>query len=207
MPRSTRLTCALVLTVASLWAGCVRRERVVVENVPVASGTAGASSTSGTGSAPTPIPQAGAGARYVLVGADDRSEGYSGDTPTSAALPVLCLRPAALPDPGLTEITRTPGGSLRRRWSGAEVALTEPVVGSTLTSRGIADDLCATRLGDGWRMAEFHDGGGRAGFDFWAQAASGDFAASRFWVAIDDQSANPWNGASAMTWRLLGASQ
>ena len=190
-----------------LWlaAGCVRRERTIVEHVivPAPSGTSGGGVAVEGGALPPPVP----GARYVLVGADDRSEAYSGDTPTSSTLPVLCLRSAALAHPGLTEITRTPGGSLRRRWSGAEVALTEPVVGSALTSRGVADDLCATRFGDGWRMAEFHDGGGRAGFDFWAQAASGDFAASRFWVAIDDQSANPWNGASAMTWRLLGGSQ
>jgi hypothetical protein len=186
-----------------LWlaAGCVRRERVLVEHVivPVPSSTSSGGGAVEGGAVPAPV----ADGRYVLVGADDRSEGYSGDTPTSSTLPVLCLRPAGLADPGLTEITRTPGGSLRRRWSGAEVALSEPVVGSALTSRGVADDLCATRFGDGWRMAEFHDGGGGAGFDFWAQSASGDFDASRFWVAIDDQSANPWNGPSAMTWRLL----
>ncbi len=54
-------------------------------------------------------------------------------------------------------------------------------------------------------MAEFHDGGARAGWDFWALAVSGDFTASRFFVAIDDQSANPWSSDRAMTWRLLSA--
>jgi hypothetical protein len=193
--------------------GCVRREQTTIEYVvtqpaPSVSTQAPAGGSvrvaPGTGAAQVVPPGAGAG--YVLVGADDQSDAYAGDTPTSAMLPVLCLHPAGLPDPGLTEITRTPGGSLRRRWSGAEVSLTEPIVGSALTSRGVADDVCASRFGDGWRMAEFHDGGHRAGFDFWARAAQGDFAASRFWVAIDDQPACPWSGARAMTWRLLGSS-
>jgi hypothetical protein len=151
--------------------------------------------------APTPST---AGGTYVLVGYDEASEGYHGDTPTNALLPVLCLRATGLPDPGgLTPPGSTPGGSTRRSWSGAEVALTEPVAGYSLTSRSTADALCAARFGGGWRMAEFHDGGRGAGYDFWARAGSGDFAASRFWVAIDDQRANPWDSDRGMTWRLL----
>jgi hypothetical protein len=151
--------------------------------------------------APTPST---AGGTYVLVGYDEASEGYHGDTPTNALLPVLCLRATGLPDPGgLTPPGSTPGGSTRRSWSGAEVALTEPVAGYSLTSRSTADALCAARFGGGWRMAEVHDGGRGAGYDFWARAGSGDFAASRFWVAIDDQRANPWDSDRGMTWRLL----
>jgi hypothetical protein len=160
----------------------------------------GASAAPGYGAAAP----SGTGGMYVLVGYDEVSEGYHGDTPTNALLPVLCLRTAGLPDPGgLTPPGSTPGGATRRSWSGAEVALTEPIAGFSLTSRATADGLCAARFGGGWRMAEFHDGGPRAGYDFWARAGSGDFAASRFWVAIDDQRANPWDSDRGMTWRLL----
>ncbi len=144
---------------------------------------------------------------YVLLGSDAQTNPYAGDTRTSESLPLLCLRSAALADPHASAVTRTPGGALRRAWSGAEVALTKPLRGDSVTSRAAADDTCASELGDGWRMAEFHDGGDGAGWDFWARAASGDFDASRFWVAIDDQSASPWDGPSAMTWRLLDTSR
>jgi hypothetical protein len=143
----------------------------------------------------------------VLLGADDHTDPYVGDTRTSAALPLLCLRAASLPDPHASAPSRTPGGALRGAWSGAEVALTKPLRGDSLPSRAAADDACVSELGDGWRMAEFHDGGRGAGWDFWARAASGDFDAGRFWVAIDDQSASPWDGPSAMTWRLLHTSR
>jgi hypothetical protein len=180
---------------------------VVVAPAASASGSvvvgSGGSAAPGYGTA-APSTAASAGGTYVLVGYDEVSEGYHGDTPTNALLPVLCLRAAGLPDPGgLTPPGSTPGGSTRRSWSGAEVALTEPVAGFSLTSRGAADALCAARLGGGWRMAEFHDGGRGAGYDFWARAGMGDFAASRFWVAIDDQRANPWDSDRGMTWRLL----
>ncbi len=140
---------------------------------------------------------------YVLLGSDEHTDPYAGDTASSASLPLLCLRDAALADPHASEVSVTPGGARRRAWSGAEAALTKPLRGDSLTSRAAADELCASELGEGWRMAEFHDGGRGAGWDFWARAASGDFDAGRFWVAIDDQAASPWDGPSAMTWRLL----
>lgn len=209
----------LLALAVSLAPGCVRRARTEVEYVAVQQPTAGGvveaqptvvvvDARGGAGEASYGAAPAGAGGgAYVLVGADDRTNTYGGDTPTSTPLPVLCLRPAGLPDPGLSGVDRTPGGSLRRRWSGAEVALTEPLAGWALTSREVADQQCASRFGAGWRMAEFHDGGRGAGFDFWAlatpSATQGDFASSRFWVAISDQQANPWSSDAAMTWRLL----
>ena len=146
-------------------------------------------------------PRAGS---YVLVGYDNASDGPRGDTTTQAVLPMLCLRESRLPDPGgLTPPSETPGGALRRRWSGAEIALTEPMAGHLLASGEVADGHCSRRFGAGWRMAEFHDGGPNAGFDFWAFAVAGSFDTSRFWVAISDQPANPWDSGRAMTWRLL----
>jgi len=196
----------LVLSAALLAPGCVRRARSQVEYVSVqGASTGGVVVVDGQGGAASTGLAASAGdGSYVLVGADAQSDAYGGDTPTSTALPVLCVRPAGLPDPGhLGTADRTPGGSLRRRWSGAEVALTEPIAGWSLTSVEVASQHCASRFGAGWRMAEFHDGGRGAGFDFWARATAGDFGASRFWVSISDQHANPWSSDAAMTWRLL----
>jgi hypothetical protein len=70
-------------------------------------------------------------------------------------------------------------------------------------SKTIADLQCRLQglkvLGeDSFRMAEFHDGdhnGGTAGWDFWADASAIEslkIADQRYWVSINDQSANPW---------------
>ncbi|MFJ9694450.1 hypothetical protein [Kitasatospora sp. NPDC101183] len=73
-------------------------------------------------------------------------------------------------------------------WAGGEVAATDPVAGTDLTSRAAADGLCAAAFGTGWRIAEFHDGVG------WSLWASGTLPAdTRFWTAINDQPANPWS--------------
>jgi len=198
-----------VLLVGLLGSACVRRARTEIVYIetgapptmvqPIAQPVgAGGSQPVFAGSVPS---QAGA---YVLVGYDNASDGYHGDTMTQAALPVLCLRASGLADPGgLPPPAETPFGSLRSQWSGAEIALTEPMAGQALTSRGVADAHCASRFGAGWRMAEFHDGGPGSGYDFWAYAVAGDFDASRFWVSISDQPANPWNSGRAMTWRTL----
>jgi hypothetical protein len=202
------LASTVALSASLLAHGCVRRARTEVEYVTVQEASTGGvvvvDAQGGAGGSSEGLPATAGSGAYVLVGADARSDGYGGDTPTSTPLPVLCLRPAGLPDPGhLGTADRTPGGSLRRRWSGAEVALTEPLAGWSLTSREVADQQCASRFGAGWRMAEFHDGGRGAGFDFWALGTQGDFATTRFWVAISDQQANPWSSDAAMTWRLL----
>ncbi|WP_433261289.1 hypothetical protein ACQPZF_26390 [Actinosynnema sp. CS-041913] len=110
---------------------------------------------------------------------DIKTDGYHGDTPTTDRLPVLCLRPDGRPAPDGIPFDFYNG------WAAGEVKLSSPVRGTTLTSRTAADNLCATQFGPGYRMGEHHDGGG--GWGWWA---SGDL---RFWVAIDDQPANPWN--------------
>jgi hypothetical protein len=119
-------------------------------------------------------------ADIVDVVSDARTNPYSGDTPTSASLPVLCLRRDGRGVPPSV----TP--SYENGWAQGEVRLTGPVPGTALTSRFRADVLCMSQFGLGWRMAEFHDGGG--GWGYWA---AGDIG--RTWVAIDDQNANPWN--------------
>ncbi|MFH8980258.1 hypothetical protein [Streptomyces varsoviensis] len=120
-----------------------------------------------------------------------QSDPYKGDTPATAQLPVLCLRVDGSPLPdGLTPDFY--GG-----WAQGTVAASRPVKGSRLNSRAAADSVCAAAFGAGWRMAEFHDG--RYGPDLqysggWSFWAYGDLPKNtRFWTAIDDQPANPWN--------------
>ena len=73
-------------------------------------------------------------------------------------------------------------------WARGAVRITSAVPGAQLTSRATADAVCAANLGAGWRMAEFHDGGG------WSLWARGTLPVGvRFWTAINDQPANPWN--------------
>jgi YVTN family beta-propeller protein len=110
---------------------------------------------------------------------------YTGDTSCSNSLPVLCVSPQGLPRPPYT-----PDPSLfYDGWVGGSLALTAPVLGTSLTSQATADALCATTFGSGWRMAEFHDGGGGWGFRAYGNIPDGG---SRFWVRISDQPANCW---------------
>jgi hypothetical protein len=137
---------------------------------------------------------------YALVGSDNITNAYTGDTSTTQALPVLCINKSGLSNPGTGVIgspTQTPGGAWRRTWSGGTIALTSPVTGTSLTSRSVADSLCASQFGPGYRMAEFHDGDANywCGWDFWGAAWGANltpFMGTRFWVSINDQNANPW---------------
>ena len=126
----------------------------------------------------------GSNGSYSHVGIDSTSNPYQGDTNPATALPVLCLKQDGRAAP--------PGMSFdpyNNGWAKGEIRLTAPVQGLSLTSRAVADNLCASTFGSGFRMGEFHDGGG--GWTWWAQGVIS--GASRFWVAINDQPANPWN--------------
>ncbi|MFI6703529.1 RICIN domain-containing protein [Streptomyces sp. NPDC050509] len=118
----------------------------------------------------------------VHVGSDAGTNPYQGDTRPSAVLPLLCVfRDGRAPAPGV------PLGTYDS-WFHGMVKVTAPVVGSALTSLERANQLCTASFGSGWRMAEFHDGGG---WSFWA---SGNLPGGvRFWAYIDDSPANPWS--------------
>lgn len=127
----------------------------------------------------------------VNVGADGQTSPYSGDTPATASLPVLCLN---------VNNSGVPAGivpDFYHGWARGSVALTPPVTGAQLTGPATADALCAANFGAGWRMAEFHDGryganlSASGGWTFWAFGTL-PFG-TRFWTAINDQPANPWN--------------
>jgi hypothetical protein len=144
------------------------------------------------------------GKTYALFGADATTNPYSGDTDINAFLPLLCIKKMGLPKPtGLDDSTMTNGGAMRGTWSGAKVIVIPNVQGKSLKSQEIADLQCQLQglkvLGeDGFRMAEFHDGdslAGWVGWDFWADASAIEMlkiSSTRYWVSINDQSANPW---------------
>ncbi|GAA2315867.1 flagellar hook-length control protein [Streptomyces violaceusniger] len=127
----------------------------------------------------------------IRVGADSATDAYNGDTAATATLPVLCLRVtgSAVPS-GITP-------DFYAGWSRGTVAAAPPVQGKSLTSRAAADAICARYYGADWREAEFHDGRYGAnleasgGWSFWAHGYVPE--GTRFWTAINDQPANPWN--------------
>lgn len=124
----------------------------------------------------------------ALVGEDSSTNVYSGDTTIDTLLPMLCLRQDGRPVPAGLSVDFYNG------WAAGEVKLTTPVAGSVLSSRATADALCASQLGAGFRMAEFHDGQG--GWHWWANGVVP--VDTRFWVAINDQPANAWNSTGTI---------
>lgn len=132
----------------------------------------------------------------VHMSSDAQTQAYVGDTPATASLPVLCINvdeSLGVP-PGITP-------DFYAGWARGTVAATPPVPGRSLTSWASADTVCAQNFGQDWRMAEFHDGryGDNleyfGGWSFWAYEDSAHPLprGTRFWVAINDQLANPWN--------------
>jgi hypothetical protein len=154
---------------------------------------------------------------YILVGTDKNSNAYKGDTDTKEAHGLLCIKKFNLPQPsGLSPApSTTPGGALRDSWSGGYLFVVPKVVGTIITSRAVADNIC-NNYGQSnygvtdYRMAEFHDGDQRgwAGWSFWGDAA---YSATRgfegfndrLWVAINDQNANAWQSNKALTFSNL----
>jgi hypothetical protein len=111
---------------------------------------------------------------------------YKGDTSCAEAHPILCIRiPGGEPSGELPS-------ALQEHWSGGELASTLPVPGTQLTSPSAADAICAQAFGQGFRMAEFHDG-----HNGWMLAGKiGQLDSSqRSWVNINDQPGNCWNSA------------
>lgn len=125
---------------------------------------------------------------YQEVGSDLFTNAYEGDTPCSEWRPILCLnQDGAVVPPDLEGVIGFYHG-----WAAGNMAITplnRPVRGTALTSREAADNLCAAAFGEGWRMAEFHDGVGGWNWYAYGNIASG----TRFWTANNDQPANPWD--------------
>lgn len=136
------------------------------------------------------------------VGADRETNPYRGDTQCSEHLPMLCFKQTGhgSPDP-----------NYRAMWGYGEIKATNYIMGSALTSRADADGMCAYQFGEGWRMAEFHEAnmgkatGPGSGWEF---AGHGMLPlGKRFWVAINDQPANPWNSVQDRSVTYYGTSK
>ena len=110
---------------------------------------------------------------------------YQGDTSCRVALPVLCFKQDGSGPPAGVE------SSFYQGWTRGSLAATPPVMGALLESEASASARCARELGDGWRMAEFHDGGG--GWGLQGRRGAGFGAWTRYWVHINDQPGNCWN--------------
>lgn len=119
------------------------------------------------------------------VGMDSATNQFQGDTRAKEYRRILCIRRDFM-HPAPPEVPPyNPNGD---GWSGGYVNVTLPIQGNQITSRAVADGFCSSAFGAPWRMAEWHDGGA---YSLWAY---GNLPMNeRFWVAIDDQPANPWN--------------
>lgn len=123
------------------------------------------------------------------VGSDRKSNPYRGDTDCGTSHPILCFR---------RDLLHPPSSLYSDGWSYGRLRITLPVSGYVLKSRETADTICQHAYDDRWRMAEYHDAslgrsiGPVSGHDFWARGGNLPVG-TRFWVAINDQPANPWN--------------
>lgn len=112
---------------------------------------------------------------------------YVGDTSCESARPILCVRMDGSPAPANVSFDFYHG------WVPGEFASTSPVVGNQLTSRRAADQICESELGQGFRMAAFHDADGNGGWTYTGKRGQRMDGQSRQWVYIDDQPGNCWN--------------
>ncbi len=125
------------------------------------------------------------------VGSDLRTNPYAGDATCDQSYPVLCIFKSG----GGPPATSRPDLELNyyNSWSGAQVLSTGAVSGHQMPTVEAANQICADTFGSQyWQIAEFHDGNfGQGGWELWANGTLP--LGTRFWVAIDDQRANPWN--------------
>lgn len=104
----------------------------------------------------------------------------NGDTSCSKALPVLCINPLGLPKPASVQET-----GRWNKWTGGVIGTTPAAPAPSTLSE--ANALCTAEFGEGWRVAQFHDGlAGRSGWKFLAYGNVGTLF-DRFWADIDDQ--------------------
>jgi hypothetical protein len=104
---------------------------------------------------------------------------YTGDTPCTMKLPLLCFLPLMAPQPTSTIVPNQ-----NDQWSGGLVGTTPPYAGNSFPKLYDANQACRGEFkNSGWRVAEFHDGGG-SNFQAYGNVGTKD---KRFWVDINDQ--------------------
>src|ERR1700674_2714212 len=124
-------------------------------------------------------------ARTIDVGCGNGCDAYKGDTAWTGRVAILCIKKqgAGFPLPLPAGVDNT---DRYHQWSGGIVGTTEATVPPT--ERAAANALCVEKFGEGWRVAEFHDGWG---WHFQASGSVGD-SHGRFWVDVNDQPATCW---------------
>ena len=118
---------------------------------------------------------------------------YQGDMSCRTVLPMLCVRPTGALLPQGVE------NGFYNGWVSGVLGATAPVMGAVLRSLAQASARCEAELGPGWRMAEFHDGQGGWGLQGLPGAGLLGPGQTRYWVAINDQPGNCWDGARPAT--------
>lgn len=145
-------------------------------------------------------------------------DAYHGDTSCLEKRPILCVKETPYknrPPYAVLSSAHAMPKEFYAGWVGHTVKLTSPKKGTLLTSPAAADNLC----GNGWKMADHHDGQWMSGMSptnyfasTWNSAAqNGGWAfhakyhnlndyvkrvrlkSMRFWVKINNQPANCWN--------------
>lgn len=117
----------------------------------------------------------------------DSCNPYKGDMSCRTVLPVLCVRESGAAVPQGVD------SGFYKGWVQGALGATEPVMGAILTSSAVASARCEAELGAGWRMAEFHDGGGGWGLQGQRGMGLDQPGLTRYWVAINDQRGNCWD--------------
>jgi hypothetical protein len=129
---------------------------------------------------------------YTRVGKDALTNSTVGDTDAVTALPMLCINPIGLDEPDWWNFGLHTFGI--GTWTGAELRITAPIQGFNLSSRAVADSLCANLFGGNYRMADIADGVNPSGVNLNAFWGLGPVTiGQRFWIAVSNNPANPWN--------------
>ena len=92
--------------------------------------------------------------------ADGGCNAYRGDTPCNQSLPILCISKCNYKRPCYS-INCNPYAMNKEfycGWSEGFIALSDPILGSQMTSRAVGDRICAAKHGANFVMAEHHDG-------------------------------------------------
>lgn len=151
--------------------------------------------------------------RIVVVGCS-QCNAYKGDTKITEKRHILCITPGNAPEPAVYN-ARFSAHKFYYNWSGAKIGLSKRRIGSTITSRAVGDQFCKADLNDSQaRMIEHHDnkvGGWNVGGFIHpnskapaklrlpkapnnaTEAEKNKLKPHKFWAAIRNQKANPWN--------------
>lgn len=156
------------------------------------------------------------------VGCSTGCDPYVGDTLCTDLLPILCIKVDGSTRPNYVVPAVPSTAAMPKQyysgWARGHIATTVPVSGNALGSAAGADALCKALIGDGYRMAEIHDGIYTPGMDYnvkygdsyywhssspwasplyrggWRFYAYGNVRTdTRFWAWVNGQPSNCWN--------------